>query len=174
MQTHNRSNQWRQCGANQPYKEKLSKQKEKVAQEWKASVNKVYDSTNLLIINVYGGLYLVIYSPCVYFFFFSKVTLAVEPATRVGEIPPLDIEGPSATQAEMAADPGSDSLSVPLLTTETDTELTDTSGLTPPVSFGLTPPVSSGQSPPVTSGLTPALSSGLTPPVSFGLCPHGI
>ncbi|KAL3040783.1 hypothetical protein OYC64_011726 [Pagothenia borchgrevinki] len=49
------SKKCRQCGAKQPYKEKLSKQKEKVAQEWKAmqqkkhSVTNVYDPTNLLL-----------------------------------------------------------------------------------------------------------------------------
>ncbi|KAF3836191.1 hypothetical protein F7725_028749 [Dissostichus mawsoni] len=53
------STKCRQCGANQPYKEKLSKQKEKVAQEWKAmqqkkhSVTKVYDATNLLNISCF-------------------------------------------------------------------------------------------------------------------------
>ncbi|KAJ4947216.1 hypothetical protein JOQ06_009254, partial [Pogonophryne albipinna] len=65
----------------------------------------------------------------------------------------------------MAADPGSDSLSVPLLTTETYTEFTDTEFTL------LLTPVSSGQTPPVSSGLTPALSSGQTPPVSSGLTP---
>ncbi|KAJ4942478.1 hypothetical protein JOQ06_012344, partial [Pogonophryne albipinna] len=48
------SKKCKQCGAIQPYKEKLAKQKEKVAKEWKAmqqknhSINKVYDSTNVL------------------------------------------------------------------------------------------------------------------------------
>ncbi|XP_034070861.1 mucin-2-like isoform X2 [Gymnodraco acuticeps] len=198
------SRKCRQCGANQPYKEKLLKQKEKVAQEWKAtqqknhSVNKVYDSTNLLLhkwkllerhpilllakrgtngfaadclcpwqIETEDGNNALVTIKKIYENLLNG-TLAVEPATRVGEIPPLEMEDPSATQAEMAADPGSDSLSVPLLTTETDTVFTP---ILTPVSSGLTPPVSSGQSPPVSSGLTPALSFGLTPPVSSGLTP---
>lgn len=43
------------CGAKQPHKQKLEKQKKKIAQDWKdrqkknCSVNKVYDATNLLV-----------------------------------------------------------------------------------------------------------------------------
>ncbi|KAI9515832.1 hypothetical protein NQZ68_022187 [Dissostichus eleginoides] len=75
----------------------------------------------------------------------------------------------------MAADPGSDSLSVPL-TTETDTEFTlfltpVSSDLTPAISSDLTPALSSDLTPALSSDLTPALSSHLTPALSSDLTP---
>ncbi|KAF3836195.1 hypothetical protein F7725_028753 [Dissostichus mawsoni] len=144
------SKKCRQCGAIQPYKEKLAKQKEKVAKEWKAmqqknhSINKVYDSTNLLLhkwkmldrrpillLAKRGTNGFAADCICPWPIETEDGKNALITIKRIYESV-LNGKGPSTTQAEMAADPGSDSLSVPL-TTETDTEFT--LFLTPNVPF---------------------------------------
>ncbi|KAF3856922.1 hypothetical protein F7725_017645 [Dissostichus mawsoni] len=182
----------RQCGAIQPYKENLAKQKEKVANEWKAmqqknhSINKVYDSTHLLL-HKWKMLDR------------RPILLLAKRGTNgfaADCICPWPIETEDGKNALITIKRIYESVlngsfnhtgrngrrpRIRFLVCtsyhETDTEFTlslltpVSSDLTPALSSDLTPALSSDLTPALSSDLTPALSSDLTPAISSDLTP---